>query len=150
VRVQNGPPVPKLAQIGTQLGRRLAWVRREQKAAAKAARFGAHFTQIITFSVFTIRVKGPPKPDPVKHRPPLLFPGIRHASYTYIHVTSPFLPNVANAPPVAGYRRHPPRRFVSSPSPAPTAPLGPAFPASPRCHRLHLALDELQRLAHTL
>ena len=30
----------------------LAWVRREQKAAAKEARFGAHFTQIITFSAF--------------------------------------------------------------------------------------------------
>src|SRR5436305_14908679 len=28
----------------------LAWVQREQKAAAKVARFGAHFTQIITFS----------------------------------------------------------------------------------------------------
>src|SRR3954452_591299 len=28
----------------------LAWVRREQKAASKTARFGALFTQIITFS----------------------------------------------------------------------------------------------------
>jgi hypothetical protein len=48
----------------------LAWVRREQKAAAKSARFGVHFTQMYSFPVFTIRVKWPPKPDPVERRPP--------------------------------------------------------------------------------
>jgi hypothetical protein len=35
--------------------------------------------------------------------------------------------HVANAPPVAGCRRHPPRRFVSSSSAALVTPLGSAF-----------------------
>ena len=32
----------------------LAWVRRTQKAAAKSARFGVHFTQIMSFSVVSM------------------------------------------------------------------------------------------------
>jgi hypothetical protein len=34
----------------SELDPRLAWVQREQKAASKDARFGAHFTQMYTFS----------------------------------------------------------------------------------------------------
>jgi hypothetical protein len=57
VRVQNGAPcTPYLsskpgAGKNSELDPCLAWVRWEQKAAAKVARFGAHFTQIIVFSV---------------------------------------------------------------------------------------------------
>jgi hypothetical protein len=69
MRIQNGLPCTK-SKFG-QIWRRergrdsecLAWARRQQKAAAKSARFGVHFTQIIT-----IRVKWPAKPDPVKRR----------------------------------------------------------------------------------
>lgn len=97
-------------------------------------------------------MKGPPKPGPVKPTtdcPPFLFDGTCRASGVYIFVTSPILANIANAPPIAGCRRHPPSRFVSSPSAALTTPLRAAFLASPGCHRFHLNLDEPQRLAHT-
>ena len=53
----------------------------------------------------------------------------------YIVVTSHVLANVANALPDAGRRRYPPRRFVSSPSTAPTAPpriSRPSFPGLPQ------------------
>jgi hypothetical protein len=100
---------------------------------------------------YTIRVKRPPKPDPVKPQPPaarrFYFTELTSPS-VYIFVSSHVLINVANATPVAGYPRYPPRRFVSSPSAAPTAPLGPTFPASPGCHLVHFDLDEPQSLAH--
>ena len=43
----------------------LARVRREPKAAAKEARFGAHFTQIVRFSALGIRVL--PNPFTTSH-----------------------------------------------------------------------------------
>ena len=42
---------------GPKLGPCLARVRRMQKAAAKDARFGAHFTQIVTFSAAAEEMK---------------------------------------------------------------------------------------------
>jgi hypothetical protein len=60
----------------------------------------------------------------------------------YIFVTSHALANVANTLHSAGRHRYPPRRFISSPSAAPTALLGSAFLASPsyRQFQLNLAL----------
>jgi len=51
--------------------------------------------------------------NPTADRPPLLFDGACPCLGS-IFVTSHVLANVANAPPVAGSRRPPPRRFVSS------------------------------------
>jgi hypothetical protein len=48
--------------------------------------------------------------------------------------------HVANAPPAAGYPRHPPRRFVSSSSAAPTAPPRVSIPSVPGCHWFYLDL----------
>jgi hypothetical protein len=99
--------------------------------------------------VFTIRVKWPPKPDPVKRRPPTarrFYLAELAVPLGYIFVTSHALTNVANALPGAGHRRYPPRRFVSSPSAAPAAPLRSA----PGCHPFHLNLDQPHRLAHIL
>src|SRR5271163_1516609 len=107
----------------------------------------------VPFSVFTIRVKWPPKPDPVKRRPPTarrFYLAELAVPVGYIFVTSHALTNVANALPDAGHRRYPPRRFVSSPSAAPTAPLGSAFLASSGCYQFHLDLDQPHRLAYTL
>src|SRR5271170_6891007 len=59
----------------------------------------------------------------------------------YTFVLTYVLANVANAPPVAGYSRYLPRRFISSPSAAPTAPLGLLNPASSESHQFHLDLD---------
>jgi hypothetical protein len=88
-------------------------------------------------------VKWAPKPDPVKRRPPSPAAFIlRNLPYLWsIFVTSQVLTNVANASLVAGYRRHPPRRLVSSSSATPTAPPGSAFLASPGCHWFHLDLS---------
>lgn len=87
----------------------LAWVGREQKAAANYAHIGAHFTQIIAFSIVSIwGEKG--------NRHQIWLSGDRRprrrfhfmetcCASIYIFVTS-YLPlNVANAPPVAGYLR---------------------------------------------
>ena len=65
---QNGLPRSKFrAKFGpkrragiSELDPCLARVRREQKAASKGARFGVHFTQIVTFSAFAV-AKEPPK-----------------------------------------------------------------------------------------
>jgi hypothetical protein len=98
-------------------------------------------------------VKRPPKPEPVKRRPPIArrfyFPEPA-VPCVYIFITSPVFANVANAPTVAGSRRHSPRRFVSSPSAAPTTSLGSACLASPVCYWFHLELDEPRRLAQAL
>ena len=77
MRVQNRLPCTK-CEAG-QIGRRekgrdseldpcLAWVRREQKAAAKSARFGVRFTQMYSFSAYTFRVERVPKPDPASQQ----------------------------------------------------------------------------------
>ena len=103
--------------------------------------------QVLDFSVFTIRVKWLPKPDPVKRRPPTarrFYLAELAVPVGYIFVTSHALTNVANALPGAGRRRYPPRRFVSSPSAAPTAPSKSALLASLGCHGFHLDLDEPQ------
>jgi hypothetical protein len=72
-------------------------------------------------------MKREPKPDPVKPRPPtarrFYFMELT-VPLVYIFVSSHVLAKVANATPVAGYRRDPPRRFVFSSSAAPTAPPG--------------------------
>ena len=47
-------------------------------------------------------------------------------------------PTLANAPLVAGYRQHPPRRFLFSSS---TSAPGLAFLASLGCHRVHLCCE---------
>lgn len=65
-------------------------------------------------------MKGPPKPDPVKRRPPITrrFYLTEYAVHlVHIYVTTPAIPNYANLlqPPIAGYRGHPSRRFVSLP-----------------------------------
>jgi hypothetical protein len=39
-----------LDKFGTRVQNCVAWVRREQKAAAKGVRVGAHFTQVFRFS----------------------------------------------------------------------------------------------------
>ena len=70
--------------------------------------------------------------------------------WVYIFDASPIFANIANASAVAGFRRHPSRRFISSPSAAPTTPLGSVCLASPACYRFHLDLDEPQRLIHAL
>ena len=76
----------------------------------------------------TIRVKRAPKPDPVKaptFQPVAAFYFMELAvPLVYIFVSSHVLANVANAAPLPGYRRDPPRRFVFSSSAAPTAPPG--------------------------
>ena len=51
-KVQVGPNLAAVSGQGSELDPCLAWVRREQKAAANEARFGAHFTQIVRFSAF--------------------------------------------------------------------------------------------------
>ena len=83
---------------------------------------------------FTIRVKRPPKPEPVKHQPLtaccFYFPN-SPCLHVYIFVTPPVLANVANAPQLAGYRRRLPCRFVVS-SAAPTAPPRGSLPSFPR------------------
>src|SRR5437763_9604080 len=78
------------------------------------------------------RLKRAPKPDPVKPRPP----AARRFYFTelavplvYIFVSSHVHANVANAAPVPGYRRDPPRRFIFSA--APIAPHRSALLASP-------------------
>src|SRR5271155_4970213 len=61
MRIQNGLPCTK-SKFG-QIWRRergrdsecLTWARRQQKAAAKSARFGVHFTQIIRFPAFHVK-----------------------------------------------------------------------------------------------
>jgi hypothetical protein len=81
-RIQNGLPCTKskAGQIwarengrDSELDPSLAWVRREQKAASKDARFGAHFTQMYRFSAFALckarsgtgAILGEPKPEPI-------------------------------------------------------------------------------------
>jgi hypothetical protein len=77
------------------------------------------------FSVYTIRVKREPKPDPVKPQPPtarrfdfmeLAVPWCIYSS----HPTSS--PTLLMQLQSQGYRRDPPRCFVFSSSAAPTAP----------------------------
>jgi hypothetical protein len=86
----------------------------------------------------TIWVKRPPKPDPVKRRPP----SARHFYLTEPAVPSGLyirhIPRPANAPPVAGYRRHPLCLSFSAALTAPPACL-PVLPRPQWTLRLGLA-----------
>jgi hypothetical protein len=106
----------------------------------------------LNISVFTIRVKWLPKPDPVKRRrrPLAAFISRSLPCLLVIYSSHPTPSPTLLALPGAGHRRYPPRRFVSSPSAAPTAPLGSAFLASPGCHQFYLDFDQPHRLAHML
>ena len=52
--VQSWPKFGAMSSQGAEFDPCLAWVRREQKAAAKEAKFGAHFTQIVRYSVHSM------------------------------------------------------------------------------------------------
>jgi len=68
----------------------LAWVRREQKAASKGARFGVHSTQVVAFLVFTIRgemvAETRSSQAPTSDSTQLLFNGTYHASRLAFYV----------------------------------------------------------------
>jgi hypothetical protein len=76
---------------------------------------------------------------PTADHPPLLFPGIRHAS-TSISSSHPPSSHVANTPPVAGCVRH-------STTPLCLSCLGRSDCASRAVDPFHLDLDEPRRLA---
>jgi hypothetical protein len=91
----------------------------------------SHLSAGDIFSQLLIRVKRMPKPDP-SNCPPLFFDGPLPCPHHYIFATCFILANVANIPPVVGYRRYPLRRFVSSSAAAPTA--------SPKCQHYQFPL----------
>jgi hypothetical protein len=70
--------------------------------------------------------------------------------YIFANCIFQILANGANASPVAGYRWHPPRCFVSPSSAAPTAPLGSAFLASPGTMHFTSTCLVANLLAYTL
>ena len=99
------PSWPPSLGSGPELGPCLAWVRRMQKAAAKDARFGAHFTQIGTFPAYTIQaarnqIQLSPDLQPLAAFISRSLP----SPLVYVFVSSHVLANVTNAAPAPGYR----------------------------------------------
>ena len=100
-------------------------------------------------SVFSIRVKRAPKPDPVKRRPPTACrfyftePAVL---LVYIFVTTPnMLMHLQSQATVVHHAALSPSLLTLG-----LRPPGPAFLASPLCHLPHLDLTNLQRLAHII